>query len=85
MSAADSKSIDRWSRIVNEGVNGKGEPRALVDQQVIVARSKVYSARLHAHLIFRLLNLQGAFGGKNLREQTRTLARQVQHNEEGGA
>jgi len=74
--------IDRWSREVHELVNGKRELRAFIDQQVMVRRGEVYSSRLHAHLIFRLFNLQGALGRKNVHKQTRSVARQVQHDEQ---
>jgi hypothetical protein len=75
--------IDGWSREVNELVNRKCVPRALVDQQVKIGRSELYSARLHSHLIFRLINLQRALGRRNVRQQARPFARQVQHNDEG--
>src|SRR5580704_13065749 len=74
------KHIDRWSREVDELVNGERELRALIEQQVIIRWSKVYSPRLHAHLIFRLLYLQSALPRKNLRKQARSFTWQVQHN-----
>ena len=73
--------VDRRPREVHHLVGRQREGRSAIDQQVVVGRRDIDRAGLDRLLVLRFLDRPPAMRRKDLRQQARALARQVQHDE----